>query len=80
MRCGTSIGANVSEAIEGQSRKDFSAKLSISLKEASETEYWIRLLVETEILSEKTGKSLLSDLEEISKLLKSIIKTTKKNS
>lgn len=77
LRSGTSIGANVSEAIEGQSKKDFVSKLSISLKEASETEYWIKLFRESNILSKQSCNSLLSDLYEIKKLLNAIINTTK---
>jgi len=53
LRCGTSIGANVEEAIGGQSDKDFFAKLSIAYKEARETHYWIRLLKDTDYLSEE---------------------------
>ena len=79
MRSGTSIGANISEALEGQSRKDFAAKLQISLKEANESRYWIKLLARTEYLADKEEKSLIMDLEEIIKLLVSIIKTTKLN-
>jgi len=77
IRSGTSIGANVSEAIEGQSKKDFIAKLSISLKEANETKYWIKLLIATDYLEEKLGNDILNDLLEIIKILVSIIKTTK---
>ena len=53
MRSGTSIGANVSEAEKGQTRADFNAKMNIALKEANETEYWLKLLCKTEYLSEK---------------------------
>ena len=77
MRSGTSIGANVSEAIEGQSRKDFISKLSIALKEANETKYWIKLLVATGYMSEKLGVSFLNDLNEIIKILVSILKTSR---
>ena len=79
MRSGTSIGANISEAIQGQSRKDFISKLQISLKEAYESKYWINLLTETEYLNRLEEESLISDLAELIKLLVSIIKTTKKN-
>jgi len=79
LRCGTSIGANISEAIEAQSKKDFIAKLSISLKEASETRYWLKLFIETDILSSNKTKGLLTELQELIKLLNSIIKTTKDN-
>jgi four helix bundle protein len=79
LRSGTSIGANIREALEGQSKKDFIAKLSISLKEATETEYWLELMYETNYLDQKRFESLLNDLKEIIKLLNSIIKTSKRN-
>ncbi len=75
LRCGTSIGANIEEAIGGQSKKDFFAKLSISYKEARETHYWIRLLTDTNYLNEKESKSLLQDIEEILKIIGSIQRT-----
>ena len=77
LRCGTSIGANVEEAIGGQSEKDFFAKLSIAYKEARETHYWIRLLTDTNYLNEKQGKSLLNDVEELLKIIGSILKNMK---
>ena len=77
MRCGTSIGANIHEAINGQSRKDFLSKMYISFKEATEAEYWIRLLTSTDYLNEAQSKSILDDCVEIKKILTSIIKTTK---
>ena len=79
LRCGTSIGANINEAQEAQSKNDFISKLSISLKEARETKYWIELLKETNYLSNKEAENLLQDLIEIIKLLTSIIKSTKGN-
>lgn len=79
LRSGTSIGANVKEALNGQSRADFVAKLSISLKEAGETEYWLELLHETDYLNDKEFESIISDCKEILKLLVSIIKSTKNN-
>jgi four helix bundle protein len=79
LRSGTSIGANISESQDAQSSNDFISKLSISLKEARESKYWIDLLKETEYLSVLETNSILSDLEEIIKLLVSIIKTTKMN-
>ena len=79
LRCGTSIGANINEAQDAQSKNDFISKLSISLKEARESKYWIELLKETDYLSEKEANNLLEDLIEIIKLLVSIIKTTKIN-
>lgn len=80
LRSGTSIGANIKEGLVAQSRKDFISKLFIALKEASETEYWIELLIEAEYLEKDFGKLILEDLYEIIKLLNAIIKTTKKNS
>ena len=79
LRSGTSIGANISESQEAQSKNDFISKLSISLKEARETNYWIKLLHETDYLSAKEVESMLNDLTELIKLLVSIIKTTKEN-
>ena len=76
LRCGTSIGANVREALRGQSRPDFGAKMNISLKEASECEYWIELLQATEYITEEQGNNMLSDCRELIKLLTSIVKTT----
>ena len=79
LRCGTSIGANINEAQDAQSKNDFISKLSISLKEAREAKYWIELLQETDYLTRKEADSLLSDLIEVIKLLVSIIKSTKEN-
>ena len=76
-RSGTSIGANVAEAQQAQSRADFISKLSISLKEASETDYWLRLLNATEYLSDSEFISVHSDCTELEKLLTAIIKTAK---
>jgi len=77
LRSGTSIGANIEEAIGGQSRKDFYAKLTIAYKEARETKYWIRLLTDTDYLEEKLSTSLLEDIEEILRIIGSIQKTMK---
>jgi len=77
LRSGTSIGANIYEAQEAQSKKDFISKLYIALKEARESEYWIKLLKETDYLKVKESNSILKDLVEIIKLLVTIIKTTK---
>lgn len=77
LRSGTSIGANVKEAIRGQSRADFYAKLNISLKEASETEYWLELLHECEYIEEKAFNSIYADCQELIKLLVAITKTQK---
>lgn len=76
IRAGTSIGANVEEALAGQSRKDFIAKMAIASKEARETNYWLRLLIQSGVLSDKMGGSMLSESEEIIKLLTSIVKTS----
>jgi len=78
LRPGTSIGANVNEAQAAQSKADFISKLSISSKEARETNYWINLLVETQYLNivDTHIKSLKEDIEEIVKLLTSIIKSS----
>lgn len=77
LRSGTSIGANIEESIGGQSDKDFLHKLSISYKEARETKYWLKLLKETEYLSNDEAKSLLNDIEEICKILGKIQITLK---
>ena len=77
LRSGTSIGANIKEAIQGQSKKDFIAKLKISLKEASETEYWLDLLHETDYLDNNQFISINNDCVELIKLLTSIIKQSK---
>lgn len=71
------MGANVSEAQSAFTKKDFINKLGISLKESRETEYWLKLLKESEVISEKEFKSLFYDCEELSKLLTSIIKSSK---
>ena len=75
LRCGTSIGANIEEAIGGQSKKDFFAKLTISYKEARETHYWIRLLTDTEYINKEQSNSLLQDVEELLKIIGSIQRT-----
>lgn len=79
LRSGTSIGANVKEAIRGQSKADFRSKICIALKEASETEYWLELLFETGYISEKQFLSINTDCSEIIKILVSIAKTTQSN-
>ena len=79
LRSGTSIGANAHEAIFAQSKADFISKLSISLKEASETSYWLTILYKTNYLDDNVYKSLKKDVDEIIRLLIASIKTTKKN-
>ncbi|MBR1728746.1 MAG: four helix bundle protein [Selenomonadaceae bacterium] len=80
LRSGTSIGANVHEAIQAQSKADFKAKMYIALKEASETEYWLELLRDTDYLKPKEAESILTDCIELIKLLTKITKTVKENS
>lgn len=77
LRAGTSIGANVTESQQAQSKPDFVSKISIALKEASETKYWINLLGATEYLSENQTKSILDDCVEIEKILVTILKSAK---
>ena len=77
LRSGTSIGANIAEAQQAQSQADFISKLSFSLKEASETDYWLRLLNATVFLSDAEFLSIHGDCTELEKLLTAIIKTAK---
>ncbi len=79
LRCGTSIGANVKEALRGQSKADFRAKMNIALKEASETEYWLELLHESDYISEEQFQSIIADNIEIIKILTSIVKNSDNN-
>ena len=77
LRSGTSIGANIEEAIGGFSSKDFLYKMTISYKEARETHYWLRLLHDSNYIEGSAFNSILEDCEEILKLLTTIIKSTK---
>ena len=77
LRSGTSIGANVAESQQAQSRADFISKLSIALKEAVETNYWLRLLYATDYLSSTEYSSVITDCKELEKLLTAILKTTR---
>lgn len=79
LRSGTSIGANAYEAKYAQSRADFVSKMSISLKEASETQYWIDILHDSGYINDSQYQSLIFDVVEIIKLLTSAINTTKSN-
>ncbi len=79
LRSGTSIGANINEASYGQSKADFISKLHISLKETAETEYWLRLLVKADLLTETEANPLINDCLEIKKLLIASINTAKGN-
>jgi four helix bundle protein len=78
LRSGTSIGANVEEAIGGQTDKDFIAKINIAQKEARETRYWLKLLIETNYLTVEQTESLLKDIEEINKIIAKILITMRK--
>ena len=78
LRAGTSIGANVEEALAGQSKRDFTAKMSISSKEARETKYWLRLLKQSELTSIDVN-SLILDIDELIRILTSIFKTSQQN-
>ncbi len=77
LRSGTSIGANVEEALGGSSRKDFIHKLEIAYREARETNYWLRLFKESNLLENKIADSFINDCSEILKLLTTILKTSK---
>ena len=77
LRSGTSIGANIHEAFFGQSRKDFTSKMHIALKEASETEYWIDILTETEYITRAESESIKNDCTELLKMLQATVKTSK---
>lgn len=77
LRSGTSIGANIEEAYQGESKADFIHKLAIANKEAFETHYWLRLLRDSEILDLKVANSLISDCSELNAMLVASIKTAK---
>ena len=73
LRSGTSVGANVAQAQQAQSKPDFISKLSIVLKEANETKYWLKLLAATNYLTEDESSSILSDCVELEKIVVSIL-------
>ena len=77
LRSGTSIGANIAESQNAQSNLDFINKMSIALKETSETKYWLRLMEETGYLTDNESKSMIDDCMEIESILVKIIKTSK---
>ena len=79
LRSGTSIGANISESIFAQSRMDFVSKMSIALKEASETKYWLDLLMETDYITKMQYESIADDISKIIGTLVNIVKSTKNN-
>ena len=78
LRSGTSIGANVAEGQRAQTAADFNAKMNIALKEANETEYWLRLLHKTEYLTDREFESIYGDIREILAILTAICKKTNK--
>jgi four helix bundle protein len=78
LRSGTSIGANIEEAFQGESRQDFIHKLSIANKEAFETHYWIRLLRDCQLTTVVQSESLLVDCDELQRMLIAAIKTSKR--
>ena len=78
IRSGTSIGANIKEAIRGQSNADFTAKMNIALKEASKTEYWLDLLHKSDYLTNEQFDSIHSDCVEILKILTAIVNSSRK--
>ena len=77
LRSGTSIGANLREANYAQSKKDFIAKCSVALKEASETQYWLELLFRSDLLSQKEYESIISDCNQLVAMLVTTLKTAK---
>ena len=77
LKSGTSIGANVREALRSSSKKDFVSKMNISLKEAYETEYWLELLYKTEYISQKEYDSIFPECRELTNILSKIVITTK---
>ena len=79
LRSGTSIRANVEEASAAQSKKDFISKMSIALKEARETNYWLRILRDTETLKPDRLHEIIAESESISKIIAKIIISTKRN-
>ena len=79
LRSGTSVGANIAEGVEAQSKKDFISKLSIALKEANETKYWLRLLMASDYIDSNVGNNLKEELLEIIRILTSILKKSREN-
>ena len=79
LRSGTSIGANVAEGVRAQSRKDFISKMNIALKEANETEYWIKLLMDSKYIDRNKYTNYLNNCSELCRILNSIVKTSKEN-
>ncbi len=77
LKSGTSIGANVEEAIGGQSGKDFLNKINIAYKEARETKFWLRLMKDSQTIDHKLSDELLNNIEEILRIIGAILRTTK---
>ena len=77
LRSGTSVGANIEEAIGGSSKRDFIHKLEIAYREARETKYWLRLFKESNLLQLKLAESFISDCDEIIKILTAILNSSK---
>lgn len=77
LRSGTSIGANIEEAVGAQSKTGFIHKVSISYKEARETTYWLSLLKDAQLLDDKLARSFLNEIDEIRKILAAILKSSK---
>ncbi len=77
LKSGTSVGANIREAVRSQTRKEFAAKLNIALREAYETEYWLELLYKTEYISQVEYDSIFSDCRNLTNILSKIILTIK---
>jgi len=79
LKSGTSIGANIEEALGALSKKEFIAKVQIAYKEARETKYWLRILFDTEYIDQITFDSIIADCDELLKMMVSILKTSKEN-
>ena len=77
LRSGTSVGANIEEAIGGSSKRDFIYKLEIAYKESRETRYWLRLLKESNLMEIKLAESFITDCEELIKILTAILNASK---
>lgn len=77
LRSGTSVGANVEEALGGSSRRDFKSKMNIAYKEARETKYWLKLMKDTDYIDVRAFNSIYDDCEELLKLLYTIIQSSK---
>jgi len=78
LKSGTSVGANIEEAVGGQTKKDFRAKLFIAYKEARESHYWLRLLRDSNLISSKKAELILSDCQELKRILGAILVTLNK--